>query len=88
MRLPNIARTTGVFARVARRTRQVRLLDGVPGSGRGSAAFGVAIVALTTRLHPHYGTSTGTSSTTGLIILVVVAVIFFIVRWFMRNRRS
>jgi hypothetical protein len=86
MRPLRIARATGVFAGAAHRTRQDRLLDGVPGSGRGSVAFGVAIVALTTRFHPH-GTSNGTFSVTGLILAAVVIVIFFIVR-LTRNRRN
>ena len=90
MRPHRIAKTTDVFAWAARRIRQDRLLYRVPGSERGSVALGVAIVALTTRTHPHvsYGTSHGTTGTAGLIIAAVV-VIFFIVRWFMlRNRRS
>jgi hypothetical protein len=79
----------GVFAWAARRTRQDRLLDGVPGSERGSVAFGVAIVALTTRIHHSYGTtSNGFTTTSGLITFVVIVVIIFIGRWFIRNRGS
>jgi len=58
----------------------------VPGSGRGSAAFGVAIVASTTRIH-HYGSSFhGTGSVWGLVVAVVVIVIIAAAR-FMRRRR-
>lgn len=92
MRPPGIARKTGAVAWIARRTRHtsvlggVSVLDGVPGSGRGSAALGVAIVAVTTRIH-HYGTSHGTGSTWGFILAAVVIVIFGIVR-FIRYRRN
>ena len=79
---------TGVFAGVARRIRHDRLLDGVSGSERGSVALGIAIVAMTTRIH-HYGTSnSGKSSLTGLIVAVVAIVVIFSFRWFQRNRRS
>jgi hypothetical protein len=58
----------------------------VPGSERGGMAFGVAVVALTSRSHSHY--VTGKGSITSLIIVVVVVVILFGVNWFRRNRRS
>jgi hypothetical protein len=74
------------FARVAGRDRQGRRLHGVPGSERGSMAFGVAVVALTSRSHSHY--VTGKGSITSLIIFVVVVVILFGVNWFRRNRRN
>jgi ABC-type Fe3+ transport system permease subunit len=48
--------------------------------------FGVASVALTSRIHSHY--VSGHGSTAGLIIFVVVVVILVGFNWFRRNRRS
>jgi hypothetical protein len=65
--------------------RRGSLLDSVLGSERGSVAFGVAVVALTTRAHYH-GTSSGNFSVTGLIFAVVMIAILFGVSRFRRNR--
>lgn len=81
-------RIASVCGWVTRRTRHDHLWHGAPGSGRGSVALGVAIVALTTRFHPHSGTSHGTFSTTGLIVVAIVIVISLGFRWFMRRRSS
>jgi hypothetical protein len=79
---------TGAFARATRRIRHDRLMGRVPGSERGSVALGIAIVAMTTRIH-HYGTSnSGKSSWAGLIVAVVAIVVIFSFRWFRRNRRT
>jgi hypothetical protein len=82
------ARTTGVLAWAARRIREDRLLP-VPGAGRGSMAFSVAIVALTIRYHPHTSTSNhGTASVGGVILAAVVIAIFATVAWFRRRSRG
>jgi hypothetical protein len=89
MRPSGIARTTGVLARAARAAWPGQPLGAPPG-GRGSMVPGIAVVALTTRIH-HYGTS-GRGGTTGLIIAIVAIVIIagfrWITRWYTRNRRN
>jgi hypothetical protein len=85
MRPSAIARTTGVLARAARGAWPGQPLRGLAG-GRGSLVPGIAVVALTTRIH-HYGTS-GKGGATGLIIAVVAIVIIAGFRWYTRNRRN
>lgn len=76
-------RTTGTFGAAARRARRVRLRS----SGPGSPAFGVAVIAFTTRAHPG-GHVHGHASLGSFIALVVVVGGYFAWRFFARRRRG
>jgi uncharacterized membrane protein YidH (DUF202 family) len=82
MRLP------GFFSLAARRAASV------PGPGRGSAAFGVAVVAFTAKGHTvshvtHGEHTTWTQTITGFVVLaIVITVSVLFKRWLRAGERK
>lgn len=79
-------RTTGVFGAAARRARRFRLLNSLSGSEGGRAAFGVAVIAFTTRDHHGGAHGGGYHPTLANYIGVGVVVAGYIAWWLFKRR--